>query len=152
MPNVAFNYFDCFVGDLGLKLHNLNTDTLKVYLSNEQPLAADTVYKANGGGAGGPDDLITENGYTAGGEDSQNTYSQTGGVGTCGGTDIEWTATAANDATGIGPFKFAVLYNFSATGKNLIGWWEYPSNITALEGEKFTFDVLTSLFTLSPAA
>jgi len=40
----TFNKFDCFVGDLGLKLHNLNTDTLKVYLTNVQPVAGNTVF------------------------------------------------------------------------------------------------------------
>ncbi len=34
----AMNKFQCFVGDLGLKLHNLNTDTLKVYLTNTAPV------------------------------------------------------------------------------------------------------------------
>jgi len=135
----TFNKFDCFVGDVGLKLHNLNTDTFRVYLTNEQPLVGDTVYN-------NPADLGTGNGYTAAGEDVNNTYSQTGGLGTFGiGADITWTGSGA----GFGPFRWAVLYNDTAAGKNLVGWWEYPASaITVLAGETFKFDMTTSLFTL----
>jgi hypothetical protein len=137
----AFCKFDCFVGDVGLKLHQLNTDTLKVYLTNEQPLVTDTVYD-------NPLDLATLGGYTAGGADVQNTYSVVGsgpGVGTLVGVDYEWTATAA----GIGPFRWAVLYNETAAAKNLIGWWQYASEITLAEGEKFKVDFGASILTVT---
>lgn len=137
----AFNKFDCFTTDLGLKLHNLNTDTLKVYLTNTQPVVTNTVYNT-------PADLGTAGGYTAGGEDAQNSFSLVGsgpGVGTLACVDIEWTATAA----GIGPFRFAVLYNDSAAAKNLIGWWDYASNLTLAEGEKFKWDAAATTLTLT---
>jgi len=139
MKMAAFNKFNCFVGDIGLKLHNLNTDTLKVYLTNATPVATDTVYNT-------PADLSTANGYTAGGAGVSNTYSQTSGTGTLAiGSDIVWTASGGS----IGPFRYAVLYNDTATAKNLIGWWDYGSSITILAGETFTFDMTTSLFTLA---
>lgn len=131
------NMFYCFNGDLGLKLHNLNTDQLNVYLTNAAPALTNTVYNT-------PADLGTSGGYTAGGEDVQNAYSQTTGVGTLTGVDITWTAT-----TGFGPFRYAVLYNFTAAAKNLIAWWDYTSAITLGALETFKFDVGASLWVLS---
>lgn len=133
----AFNKFDCFVGDVGLKLHNLNTDTLKVYLTNTAPVASNTVYNT-------PADLATSGGYTAGGADSQNTYSQTSGTGTLAGTSIVFTAT-----TGFGPFRYAVLYNDTAAAKNLIGWWDYGSAVTLAASETFTVTFGASILTLA---
>ena len=143
----AFNKFDCFVGDLGLGVHsNLNTDTLRVYLSNIAPVAGDTVYKASGAGAGGQEDLATAYGYTAKGEDVTNTYSQTSGTATLAiGSDIVWTASGGS----IGPFRYAVLYNDTSATDALIGWWDYGSSITVLTGETFTFDMTASLFTIA---
>jgi hypothetical protein len=145
----TFNKFDCFVGDLGLKLHNLNTDTLKVYLTNEAPAAGMTVYNANGGVADGPEEILGENGYAAGGVDVENTWAQVGGLGTLAiGADKVLTGTTADDATGFGPFRYAVLYNSTATAKNLIGWWDRGSATTVLLDETFTLDMTNNLVTI----
>lgn len=133
----AFNKFNCFIGDLGLKLHNLDTDVLKVYLTNTAPVATNTVYNT-------PVDLSTGGGYTNGGEDVQAAYSQSSGVGTLTGVDITWTAT-----TGFGPLRYAVLYNFTSGTKPLIAWWDYGSSISPAALETFKFDVGASLFTIS---
>ena len=134
----GFNKFDCAVGDIGLKLHQLNTDTLKVYLTNATPVVGNTVYNT-------PADLGTGGGYTAGGQDVTNTWTQAGGLWTLAiGADLVWTGSGA----GFGPFRYAVLYNDTATAKNLIGWWDYLSSISVLLNETFTFDMTTSLFTL----
>ena len=134
----AFNKFDCAVGDIGLKLHQLNTDTLKVYLTNATPVVGNTVYNT-------PADLATSGGYTAGGQDVTNTWTQAGGLWTLAiGADLVWTGSGA----GFGPFRYAVLYNDTAAAKNLIGWWDYLSSISVLLNETFTFDMTTSLFTL----
>lgn len=42
----VFNKFNRFVTDLALGVHNLDTGLLKIYLSNTQPLATNTI-KAN---------------------------------------------------------------------------------------------------------
>jgi hypothetical protein len=133
----SFNKFNCFVGDLGLKLHNLDTDTIKVYLTNTAPAASNTVYNT-------PADLSTSGGYTAGGQDAQCTYSQSSGTGTLAGTDIVWTAT-----TGFGPFRYAVLYNDTSGTKPLIGWWDYGSGVTLAASETFTLDFGASLLTIA---
>jgi hypothetical protein len=138
----TFNKFDCFVADLGLKKHDLNTDTLKVYLTNVQPVAGNTVF-------GTPAEITAKNGYTAGGVDVENTWAQVGGLGTLAiGADKVLTGTTADDATGFGPFQFAVLYNDTATAKNLIGWWDRGSATTVLLDEDITLDMTDNLATI----
>lgn len=138
----AFTKFTCFATDLGLKLHQLNTDTIRVHLTNHLPVAgADTVYSPAGtGNTNGPDDLATGGGYTEDGEDTANTYS----AGNCAGTDVTFTAT-----TGFGPFQWAVIYNDTAAAKNLIGWWEYPAPVTLLALETFKVDFGATMFTVT---
>ena len=138
----AFNKFNSFVEALAEKVHNLGSDTLKVMLSNTAPVATNSV-KAN----------ITEisagNGYTAGG----NTASVTSSAQTSGtyklvlGDPATWTASGGS----IGPFRYAVLYNDTATNKELIGWWDYGSAVTLATGESFAvdFDPTTGVLTLA---
>lgn len=133
----AFNKFNCFVEDLGLKKHNLDTDTIKVYLTNTQPVATNTVYNT-------PADLGTGGGYTAGGEDMTCVWSQSSGTATLSGTDVVWTANGA-----VGPFQYAVAYNFTAAAKNLICWWERTTPVTMASGDTFTWDTGASILTLA---
>ena len=137
----AFNKFQDFVEQLGLKKHDLNADVLKIYLSNAVPSASLDAVKADlaeiGAGFG----------YTAGGEDTLNTYTESGGTGSCVGTDVTWTATGG----AIGPFQYVVLYNDTQTvpADPLIGWWDYGSPLTLNAGESFTTDFGASMFTIA---
>jgi hypothetical protein len=137
----AYNKFETFVGDLGLKVHELNADTCKVYLTNNAPSSSLDSVKADLA------EISAGNGYTSGGEDSTNTYSETSGTGTLAGTDIVWTASGGT----IGPFRYAVLYNDTPTSPAdpLIAWWDYGSSITLNDGETFTVDFGASIFTLT---
>ena len=137
----TFNKFNDFVEQLGLKQHDLNADPLYVFLTNEAPLATDSTRADIA-------DLSTGGGYTAGGQDTQNTASESpAGTMTVVGTDIVWTAT-----TGFGPFRYAVLYNQVGglgAGNKLIGWWDYSSSITLLASETFTIDFGASMLTIT---
>lgn len=138
----AFNKFNSFVEALAEKVHNLGSDTLKVMLTNTAPVATNTV-KAN------LTEISAGNGYTAGG----NTASVTSSAQTSGtyklvlGDPATWTATGGS----IGPFRYAVLYNDTATNDELIGWWDYGSSITLASGESFAvdFDPTTGVLTLA---
>lgn len=126
----TFNKFNSFVANLGLKVYNLNTDTLKVMLTNTAPVATNTV-KAD----------ITEisagSGYTAGGTAvGSNAYSQTAGVAKLTGNDVVFTASGGS----IGPFRYAVLYDDTASNDELIGWWDYGSSVTLTSGGTLTVD------------
>jgi hypothetical protein len=126
----SFNKFNAFVEAVAEKVHNLGSDTLKVMLSNTAPAAGNSV-KAD----------ITEisagNGYTAGGTQTiQSSSSQTSGTYKLVCADVVFTASGGS----IGPFRYVVLYNDTATNDELIGWWDYGSSITLLTGETFTVD------------
>ena len=87
----SYNKYENFVEDLGLGVHNLSTDTLKVYLSNTAPTATDTIKST-----GSATEITAQNGYPAGGSDITNTWSETGGTATMGATDVTWTASGGS--------------------------------------------------------
>jgi hypothetical protein len=138
----VFVKFEAFTEHLAEKVHDLNADTLKVYLTNTAPDVAADAVKADLA------EIAAGNGYTAGGEDVQNATSRTGGVTSVTGVDVVWTASGGT----IGPFRYAVLYNDTpAAGvvDPLIGYWDYGSSITPAATETFTTDFGSSLFTIT---
>lgn len=139
----AFNKYQQFADDLANKIHDLigTNDTLKVLLSNTAPNAATHAVKADAS------EISAGNGYTAGGEDTQNDGSESGGTVTVTGVDIVWTASGGT----IGPFRYAILYNDtpSSPADPLIGWWDYGSSITLQIGETFTVDFSSSVLTIA---
>lgn len=125
----TFNKFDSFVEALAEKVHNLGSDVLKVMLTNTAPSAANTV-KAN------ITEIAAGNGYTAGGtQATQSASSQTAGLYKLVLNDVVFTATGA-----VGPFRYVVLYNDTATNKELVGYYDYGSSISLANGETFTVD------------
>lgn len=138
----AFNKFNSFVEALAEKAHNLGSDTLKVYLSNATPDAAADLIKTDLA------EISAGNGYTAGGNQATiSSSSQTSGTYKLVLADpATWTASGGT----IGPFRYAVLYNDTATNDELIGWWDYGSSITLNAGETFTvdFDAGTGVLTI----
>lgn len=138
---VAFNKYHCFVENLAEKTHNLASDTLKVALTNTAPNASTHTVLANIG------EIAAANGYTAGGNQStQSSSAQSGGTYTLvSGDPATWTASGGT----IGPFRYAVLYNATAAGGPLIGWWDYGTSITLNTGETFTVDIGASTLTLA---
>jgi hypothetical protein len=128
----AFNKFDAFAEAIAEKVHNLATDTLKVYLSNATPSASADAVKAD------LTEIAAGNGYTAGG----NTAAQTSSAQVGGLYKLVLADPAAFTASGgtIGPFRYAVLYNDTTASDNLIGWWDYSAAITLSAGDSFTVD------------
>ena len=139
----VFNKFECFTGDLGDKVHSLDIDVLKVYLTNVAPsTSADTV-KVD------IVEIISEHGYPSGGTDIQGVWNEINGTGILTSIDeIVWFATGG----AFGPVRYAVLYNDTPTSPAdpLIAWWEYPGgSVIVNEGETFTVDFLDSVLTLT---
>jgi hypothetical protein len=128
---VAFNKFQSFVEAVAEKVHNLGADTLKAVLTNTAPQGNDDTL-------GDITEIANGNGYTTGGVTvSQSSSSQTSGTYKLVVTDpTPWTASGGT----IGPFRYVVLYNDTATNNELIGYWDYGSSITLNAGESFTVD------------
>ncbi len=76
------------------------------------------------------------NGYTTGGTATTISLSETSGTTTVNGTEVVFTASGGS----VGPFRYVVLYNDSATSPldALVAWWDYGSSITLADGETFT--------------
>lgn len=140
----TFVKFQSFVEALAEKLHNLGSDTLKLALTNTAPTNTDTVFTP---GSLHPPPAAA-NGYTSlGHTTAQGASAQSGGTYKLTLTDVVITATAG----GIGPFRYVVLYNDTASNDELIAYWDYGSSITLNSGETFTidFDGSTGVLTIA---
>lgn len=137
----AFQKFQPFVEALAHKGHDLANDTLKVLLTNEQPVVVSAVLTD-------VTEVAAGNGYTAGGNNASIvSATQTDGTFRLVLQDpATWTAAGGT----VGPFQWAVLYNDTATNKDLIGYWNYGTPVTLADGESFSvdFDAATGVLTL----
>jgi hypothetical protein len=127
----AYNKFDSFVLDLATKVHNLNSDTLKIALSNTLPVRTNTILaNITQIGAG--------NGYATGGNTATfSTGAQTTGTYKLVLADVTFTASGGN----MNAFQYAVLYNSTAASGNLIAWFDYGAALTITNGNSFTVDL-----------
>jgi hypothetical protein len=125
----SYNKFNDFSEQLVEGVHDFGANTFKVALSNSAPIASNTVLAD-----------ITQisgtNGYTTGGTATTISLSETSGTTTVNGTEVVFTASGGS----MGPFRYVVLYNDSATSPldALVAWWDYGSSITLADGETFT--------------
>ncbi len=124
----TFNKFNCFVEDMAEKKHNLGSDTLTIALcaAANAPVASNTVL-AN----------LTQASYTNLSSRAVTTTSsaQTSGTYKLVLADLVLTASGS-----VGPFRYAVLYNDTATNDELIGWVDYGADVTLATSETFTLD------------
>jgi hypothetical protein len=136
---VAFQKFQCFSEHLSEKVHNLDTDTLKIALSNTGPSAAndDTLSDIT--------EISAGSGYTAGGVDTTNSTSRAAGTTSIVPVDASISASGGT----IGPFQYVILYNDTATNDELIGFWNLGTTYTIPDGGTFIFDFAATLFTVA---
>lgn len=131
----TFVVFNSFKEAMPEKVHNLGSDTLKWMLTNTAPSLSNSV-KAN----------ITEIsagfGYTAGGATATvSSSSQTGGT-----YSLVLATTTFKAAGGsIGPFRYVVLYNDTATNDELIGYLDYGTSYTLPDTQSFPINEGTVL-------
>jgi hypothetical protein len=113
----VFNKFNSFTEAVAEKVHNLGSDQLVVALTNTLPTAGNTQLSN-----------ITQISYTycSSRNLTRTSSSQTGGVYSLILSDL--TLTASGGA--IGPFRYVVIYNDTATNDELIGWYDAGSAIT----------------------
>lgn len=136
----SFVKYEIFVGDLANKVHDLlgTDDTLNVALHSDAPVVATDDQLAD-------HTQITGTGYSAGGQDTQNNGTRANGTLSVAGVDVVWTAGAGDWTAG----RYVALFNDTPAGDPLIGNWDYGANFTLGNGETFTVDFGSSLFTLA---
>ena len=138
----AYNKFNQFTKDLVGAVHNFDSNTFKVMLTNTSPVSTNTV-KAN------LTEITAGNGYTAGGTTTTITTSTSTGTAKVTASDVVFTASGGS----VGPFRYAVLYNDTSTSPAdpLIAWWDYGSSITLNDTETLTvdFDGTNGIFTIA---
>ena len=137
----TFNKFNSFVEALAEKAHNLGSDTLKVALTNSAPAAGNAVLADI-------TQIAAGNGYAAGGSQAtQVSSAQSGGTYKLVLNDVTFTAAGGS----IGPFRYVVLYNDTATNDELIGWYDYGTTLTVTSGNSFVvdFDAANGVLTLA---
>jgi hypothetical protein len=119
---------ECFSEDLCNKLHDMNSDTFKLYFTNTAPSAsADLVLTDL------PTEIANGNGYTTGGLSIAFTIPRSGGQTTITGAQVVLTATGA-----VGPFRYICAYNFTAAGDNCFAFFDHGSSITMANTDTYT--------------
>ena len=122
----TYNKFNSFVEALAEKVHNLGSDSLKVALTNTAPVATNTQLSN-----------ITEISYTDCSSRALviSSSSQTSGVYKLVISDLVLTSSGT-----VGPFRYVVVYNDTATNKELIAWFDKGSSVTLDNTETLTLD------------
>jgi hypothetical protein len=125
------NKFQDFAEQLEKGVHNFASHVFKVALTNTAPVATQTTWNTTDHPA-----PAATNGYSAGGTATTITTSEASGTMTVSGTQVVFTASGGN----LGPFRYAVLYNDTATSPAdaAVSWCDYGSSITLADTETFT--------------
>ena len=123
----SFNKFQPFVEQLAEKVHNLGSDQIVVALTNTAPNATDATLSQ-----------ITEISYTNLSSRNVTTTSSAQTTGTYKLVLADLVLTASGGS--VGPFRYVVLYNDTAASVQLIGYYDYGSALTLLDGETLTID------------
>ncbi len=119
--------FFSFVEALAEKTHNLGSDVLTIALTNSAPSTSNT-QRSN----------LTEISYSncSTRAITTSTSAQTSGTYKLVVADLTLTASGGT----VGPFRYVVVYNDTATNDELIAYADYGSSITLADGETFLID------------
>lgn len=125
---VAFNKINSFSEALAEKLHNLGSDQLAVALCAAANAPVNTNTQRSN---------LTEISYTNLSSRNVTTSASAQSSGTYKLTLADLTLTASGAVSG---FRYVVLYNDTATNDELIGWYDYGSDLALASGNSFTID------------
>jgi hypothetical protein len=133
----TYNKFNAFVADIANKVHNLGSDQLTVALSDTLPVSTNSVI-AN----------ITQISYTNLSSRGITTSSSTQSSGTYNLKLTNLTLTATGT---VAQFRYIIIYNSTASGGPLIGWYDYGSEVNLINGDSFaiSFDGTNGLLSIT---
>jgi hypothetical protein len=124
--------FESFIEAQFEGIHDWDAHTFKWALTNSAPNAATNTVLAD------ITQIANGNGYTTGGTTITGVVtSRSGGTFKVVMDDTVFTASGGSMAA----FRYAVLYNDTAVGDPLVGYYDYGSSLTLLVGETFTLDI-----------
>lgn len=133
----SFNKVNSFVEAIAEKVHNLGSDQLVVALTNIAHTSTWTQLSD-----------LTEVSYAnlSSRNITTSTSAQTAGTYKLVLTDLTLTATGA-----VGPFRYIYIYNDTATNDELIGYYDYGSAVSMVNGDTFTcdFDASNGVLTIA---
>ena len=134
----TYTKFQQFVEDLAHGVHNFDSDTIKVALSNASnaPSASAHVKLAD----------ITTIAATNLGDLSLSVSSSSQASGTYKLVVTDKTLTASG---AVPAFQYVILYNDSAANKELICFFDYGTEVTLASGDTFKLDFGAELFSLA---
>jgi hypothetical protein len=135
-----------FVEDLGKAVHNFSSHTLRLALSNTAPASETPNPTTSGNGVLAN---VTQIAYTniSGGVApalTGVTWSETGGTASLDANNVTITATGTVPA-----YRYVYLYNDTASGDPLIGYWDRGSSVTLSDTETDTATISTVLLTIA---
>lgn len=127
----VYKKFEDYSEQLTRGVHDWDSHVFKVALTNTAPLVTQTTFNTTDHPA-----PAAANGYPAGGAATTIAISEADGTTTTTGTKVVFTASGGD----IGPFRYAILYNDTATSPAdaAVAFWDYGSSITLKDGETFT--------------
>jgi len=133
----TFNKFNSFVEAVAEKKHNLGSDQLVIALTASAPVATNAILSE-----------LTQVSYTnlSSRNITTSTSAQTLGTYKLVCNDLTLTATGT-----VATFRYVVLYNDTATNDELIGWYDYGSNVSLVNGDSFqiNFDDTGGVLTIA---
>lgn len=134
----AFTKFNSFVAAVANKVHNLSADQLQVALTAtaNAPVATNTQLSN-----------LTEISYT---NLSSRVVTTTSSTQTAGVEKLLCAALTLTASGAVAAFQYVVLYNNTATNKELIGWYDFGSATTMANADTFTvgFDQVNGVLQL----
>ena len=132
----TYTKFQQFVEDLAHGVHNFDSNTIKVALSNTAPSASDDTVLT---------DITTVSTANLDGVTlTKGSSGQTTGTYKYVPNDLTMTASGA-----VGPFRYVILYNDTAANDPLICFFDYDSEVTLAKDDTFKLDFGTELFSLA---
>ena len=125
----TFTKIQSFTEALAEKVHNLGSDQLKIALTTNANAPANTDTQLSD---------LSEISYTNLSSRDITTSSSAQTAGTYKLTLADLTLSASGGA--VATFRWVVLYNDDASNDELIGYYDYGSDLTLADGESLTLD------------
>lgn len=122
----SFNKFNAFVANIANKVFNLGSDSFKVALTDTAPTSSNANLAD-----------ISEISYT---NLSSRAITTTSSLQSSGIYKLLLAVLTLTASGSVGPFRYVVIYDDTAGSKQLIGWYDYGTEVTMASGDTFTIN------------